>query len=295
MSTGYSGNLGFRMPVNWAFDQFAEISDGLEHTIDFDKVGYSGRDEGVSCLLSTPSEDATPEQFKPPIRNALARFKRICPFLTRLPLLLLFLKKKSRSSNLQTIELALSFLPKSSMNRRMGMHLSFSMSRMVPFRRVRRQASRIISTLSRRILTMRNFGMHMRVTTKTALKQQSICSAAWRLSVRTGKIYFSVVPDILNKTITYVLAATTDDFQVAANVSATFSMEIRIETRLDDDSNAGGIIDSFTTVNATDVVFGLLVAGALIGLFVAPQVELPAILSSLITLITSSLPALVAA
>ena len=72
-------------------------------------------------------------------------------------------------------------------------------------------------------------------------------------------------------------------------------MEIRIETRLDDDSNAGGIIDSFTTVNATDVVFGLLVAGALIGLFVAPQVELPAILSSLITLITSSLPALVAA
>ena len=55
------------------------------------------------------------------------------------------------------------------------------------------------------------------------------------------------------------------------------------------------VIDSFTAVNATDVVFGLLVAGALIGLFVAPQVELPAILSSLITLITSSLPALVAA
>ena len=110
------------------------------------------------------------------------------------------------------------------------------------------------------------------------------------LSVRTGKIYFSVVPDILNKTITYVLAATTDEFQAAANVNATFSMEIHIEIKLDDDSNVEGIIGGFSAETATDVALGLLVAGALIGLFVMPQTNLLAILSSLIALFTSSLP-----
>ena len=28
MSTGYSGNLGYAMPLNWSFDQFIEYSIG---------------------------------------------------------------------------------------------------------------------------------------------------------------------------------------------------------------------------------------------------------------------------
>ena len=45
MSTGFSGNMGFKIPENWNLDQFHEISDitiGNE-SIDLDKVAYSGK------------------------------------------------------------------------------------------------------------------------------------------------------------------------------------------------------------------------------------------------------------
>lgn len=48
MSTGYSGNLGYTMPYNWTFDQFATVKIGSgEGQIEIDKDGYSGRDKGV--------------------------------------------------------------------------------------------------------------------------------------------------------------------------------------------------------------------------------------------------------
>ncbi|MFM1524472.1 MULTISPECIES: glycoside hydrolase domain-containing protein [Helcococcus] len=42
MSTGFSGNLGFRIPSNWNYDQIYEIS-GYGGKWDLDKVAYSGR------------------------------------------------------------------------------------------------------------------------------------------------------------------------------------------------------------------------------------------------------------
>lgn len=52
MSSGYSGNLGFLMPYNWGFDQYATgqyaASDGS--TIDLDKVIASGHDQGVAAV-----------------------------------------------------------------------------------------------------------------------------------------------------------------------------------------------------------------------------------------------------
>lgn len=53
MSTGYSGNLGYKMPSNWAFDQFYET---VVSGIGIDKVAYSGRDEGVSELDDVSGE-----------------------------------------------------------------------------------------------------------------------------------------------------------------------------------------------------------------------------------------------
>ncbi|MDO3411002.1 DUF1906 domain-containing protein [Saccharibacillus sp. CPCC 101409] len=61
MSTGFSGNLGFPMPDNWAFDQFFETSIGTgDGLIGIDKDAYSGRDPGVSALVqaSDPDKDA---------------------------------------------------------------------------------------------------------------------------------------------------------------------------------------------------------------------------------------------
>ena len=51
LSSGFSGNLGFPMPNNWAFDQFATVTIGEgSGSISIDKDGFSGRDEGVRRL-----------------------------------------------------------------------------------------------------------------------------------------------------------------------------------------------------------------------------------------------------
>ena len=53
MSTGFSGNLGFPLPNNWAFDQFATVTIGTGNgRIEIDKDGYSGRNNGISKTTS---------------------------------------------------------------------------------------------------------------------------------------------------------------------------------------------------------------------------------------------------
>lgn len=61
MSTGYSGNLGFPLPKDWAFDQFTSTTvTGTSGSIAIDKDAYSGKDIGVSYvnppILSSPSD-----------------------------------------------------------------------------------------------------------------------------------------------------------------------------------------------------------------------------------------------
>lgn len=47
MSRGYSGNMGFTIPKNWAFDQFSEyVFTGAAENFDLDKDAYSGRYSG---------------------------------------------------------------------------------------------------------------------------------------------------------------------------------------------------------------------------------------------------------
>ncbi|QIE35671.1 DUF1906 domain-containing protein [Bacillus tropicus] len=51
MSTGFSGNLGFPLPTNWAFDQIKEYTIGSGNSsIRIDKDIKSGRDNGVSKM-----------------------------------------------------------------------------------------------------------------------------------------------------------------------------------------------------------------------------------------------------
>lgn len=58
MSTGFSGNLGFKMPSNWAFEQFTDKDQSGNYlsisspdgSFAIDKDGFSGRDHGVAKL-----------------------------------------------------------------------------------------------------------------------------------------------------------------------------------------------------------------------------------------------------
>ena len=63
MSTGFSGNLGFKIPYNWAFDQFTTITIGSgTGQIEIDKDGFSGLDTGFG-MFEEDIEDVpvTPE------------------------------------------------------------------------------------------------------------------------------------------------------------------------------------------------------------------------------------------
>lgn len=58
MSTGFSGNLGFTIPDNWAFDQFTTVTIGSgAGKIEIDKDGYSGRDTGVTFITEEKTVD----------------------------------------------------------------------------------------------------------------------------------------------------------------------------------------------------------------------------------------------
>lgn len=71
MSTGFSGNLGFKMPDNWAFDQFSDKdADGnyiqinsSDGSFQIDKDGFSGRDQGVSSLLDEDGHEIDASMF----------------------------------------------------------------------------------------------------------------------------------------------------------------------------------------------------------------------------------------
>lgn len=54
MSTGFSGNLGYAIPENWAFDQFYEYTYPSSPSFDLDKVGFSGRDPGCRLCENQP-------------------------------------------------------------------------------------------------------------------------------------------------------------------------------------------------------------------------------------------------
>lgn len=76
MSTRFSGNLGYPMPKNWAFDQFYEGTIGSgAGKVAIDKDGYSGKDSGVSSV-HPPSD---------PVYDA--RLRTLTDILTTIPAL----------------------------------------------------------------------------------------------------------------------------------------------------------------------------------------------------------------
>lgn len=57
MSTGYSGNLGFSIPDNWALDQFTTVTISANgQSIEIDKNGFSGQYKGISQEYSNSHE-----------------------------------------------------------------------------------------------------------------------------------------------------------------------------------------------------------------------------------------------
>lgn len=74
MSTGFSCNLGFPIPSNWAFDQFYEMKFPSSPSFPIDKDAYSGRDEGI--LNFDKVEEKTPEELEEENKEAQLEIAR---------------------------------------------------------------------------------------------------------------------------------------------------------------------------------------------------------------------------
>ena len=80
MSSGYSCNLGYRIPKNWAFDQFFEFNERTggqfpsSPSFDLDKAGYSGRDKGITTFDKMPY--MSPDQLAEKNSNIILDIQR---------------------------------------------------------------------------------------------------------------------------------------------------------------------------------------------------------------------------
>lgn len=93
MSTGYSGNLGYKLPENWAFDQFFEspYSGTAGDLIDLDKVAYSGRYSGFNEIKIHSKDELV---NAPTNENLMDRYKEILKLNHITPAVNLSLEKK---------------------------------------------------------------------------------------------------------------------------------------------------------------------------------------------------------
>ncbi|MBZ6003942.1 DUF1906 domain-containing protein [Leuconostoc gelidum subsp. aenigmaticum] len=77
MSTGFSGNLGFSQPTNWAFDQFFEDGVGVGTLPALDRVAVSNIDKGVTSLTKSTTRDWVDDTSWSLIKNLIANGKLV--------------------------------------------------------------------------------------------------------------------------------------------------------------------------------------------------------------------------
>jgi len=84
MSTGWSGNLGFTMPTNWAYDQFNTITVGNSSLgfVEVDMDGFSGRDLGFDHVTANIPSD---EDVVIARQNEFNKIRDNLPILQNLP------------------------------------------------------------------------------------------------------------------------------------------------------------------------------------------------------------------
>ncbi len=82
LSSGFSGNLGFPLPYDWAFDQISTITVGTgAGRIEIDNNIYSGRDYGQTRVIER--QDKVDVRFDPALRaNLLADMEAHCKTVT---------------------------------------------------------------------------------------------------------------------------------------------------------------------------------------------------------------------
>ena len=277
MSTAYSGNLGYKMPTNWAFDQFFETSVG---GVGIDKVAVSGRYTGVS-MLNPGSSIMTEEQKMAAILHKVCDFQEDIELLRAVSVPTIVLGVPVVIFKIPSLEAKLT-VSESVYQGDYPPIFSFSV------------ANGNLSTASK---TEFDNGFSSAISADTSIAEllkDVDPEKAWNIikgmgvSIQNGniKISYSVSP----KSFTLTISASTETFPLPMDNHCAFSLALSVTITLDEDggiADPGGQLAEFWETlkdTAVNMVF-LAAAGATVAAIILLLLKAPAIAPEILPLL----------
>ena len=213
-ATAFSGNLGYRMPENWAFDQF-----GFTHIneVDFDKVGVSGRDTGVSRLCDAEYVSDS-DKIENAVQLKICDFQEDIPILRALPNVKIGHKWTYTLINTGNIKIEYAVSVGETLKLGSGDYtFSITNSKMEPSGDAK---------LSAALSTVRELDQYsdIKESISTTFKGMSV-------SISQGEASISFEPNAAEGSIKISMTANIPKLQVSENLSTTFSQTITMTIR----------------------------------------------------------------
>lgn len=221
MSTAFSGNLGYKMPENWAFDQFGSTK---VNGVEFDKVGFSGKDMGVSQLAEVGyASDA--DKTENAVRSKICDFQEDIAILNALPNVTV--GKEWTYSLVDTGNIKIEYTVSVGSELKLGNgDYNFTIT---DGKMEESGEEKIAAALSKN--QKLNESSNIKETITTMFKGMSV-------SISQGEASLSIEPNTAEGSVKVSLTTSIPELQITDNISTTFSQTIAITIRSKYEKNA---------------------------------------------------------
>lgn len=221
MSTAFSGNLGYKMPENWAFDQFGSTK---VNGVEFDKVGFSGKDMGVSQLAEVGYvSDA--DKTENAVRSKICDFQEDIAILNALPNVTV--GKEWTYSLVDTGNIKIEYTVSVGSALKLGNgDYNFTIT---DGKMEESGEEKIAAALSKN--QKLNESSNIKETITTMFKGMSV-------SISQGEASLSIEPNTAEGSVKVSLTTSIPELQITDNISTTFSQTIAITIRSKYEKNA---------------------------------------------------------
>lgn len=221
MSTAFSGNLGYKMPENWAFDQFGSTK---VNGVEFDKVGFSGKDMGVSQLAEVGyASDA--DKTENAVRSKICDFQEDIAILNALPNVTV--GKEWTYSLVDTGNIKIEYTVSVGSELKLGNgDYNFTIT---DGKMEESGEKKIAAALSKN--QKLNESSNIKETITTMFKGMSV-------SISQGEASLSIEPNTAEGSVKVSLTTSIPELQITDNISTTFSQTIAITIRSKYEKNA---------------------------------------------------------
>lgn len=211
MSTAFSGNLGYKMPENWAFDQFGSTK---VNGVEFDKVGFSGKDMGVSQLAEVGYvSDA--DKTENAVRSKICDFQEDIAILNALPNVTV--GKEWTYSLVDTGNIKIEYTVSVGSELKLGNgDYNFTIT---DGKMEESGEEKIAAALSKN--QKLNESSNIKETITTMFKGMSV-------SISQGEASLSIEPNTAEGSVKVSLTTSIPELQITDNISTTFSQTIAI-------------------------------------------------------------------